>query len=665
MPRKPFLIALILLTGGIVSGQSTYSAGDIVANFTLTNRATNKEVELHDLEGYVIFLEWFSWWCPYCKAAAAAIETGIVDHYDTNNGNTHGVPVLHVALNLQSGQEKQTQEFIDSYDLGFVLNDFDRGVANLFEPSGHPIFVIINGVKNSASHQQWELLYSLSNYGQTNHPISTFKRHIDSVKAAEDGDPVVTITGGNAITEGGNASFTLTATPAPDASLNVTVNVADDADSDFVASTNEGSRTVTIPTSGTVSFTVATQDDEVDEANGSITATVSSGAGYMVGTSSSASVTVNDDDEPPPPPPTPVVTITGGNAIAEGGNASFTLTATPAPSAPLDVEVNVEDDSDSDFLASTNEGSRTVTILTSGTVSFTVATEDDEVDEANGSVSATVTSGNGYTLGTSSSASVTVNDDDEPPPPPTPVVTITGGSAITEGGNASFTLTAMPAPSASLDVEVNVTDDAESDFVASSNEGDRTVTIPTGGTVSFTVATEDDEVDETNGSVSATVSSGSGYTVGTSSSASVTVRDNDEPPPPLPSEYVNYLRNQGIAENQLQQDLDPDFDGVPNVFEYYFGSDASDTSSFYQPTPIIVTISSTPYNALQYVRNPNAVGVAILVEFSDSPSFDSLNDSVPYMQELLENGKERVVVRSDKPFSGREFSRLIYRSDED
>ena len=323
------------------------------------------------------------------------------------------------------------------------------------------------------------------------------------------------------------------------------------------------------------------------------------------------------------------------------------------------------DDADSDFVASGNEGARTVTIPTSGTISFTVATENDEVDEANGSVSATVNSGIGYTVGTSSSATVTVNDDDEPPPPPpTPVVTITGGNAITEGGNARFTLTATPAPPDSLNVAVDVADDADSDFVASGNEGARTVTIPTGGTVSFTVATENDEVDEANGSVSATVNSGSGYTVGTSSSATVTVNDDDKPPPMLPSEYMNYLSNQGIPESHLQQDLDPDSDGVPNVFEYYFGSDASDTASFSQTTPIIVMISSTPYNALQFVRNPNAVGVTISVEFSDSPSFDSLIGSVPFSNQPLENGLEEVVVRSGLPLSGREFSRLIYRSED-
>lgn len=318
--RKPFLIALTLLTGGFASGQTPYSVGDIVKNFTLTNRATGQEVDLYDLEGKVLFLEWFAYWCPFCAAAARATETGIVDYY-RSSGNPNGVQVMHVALNMDRN-EAETQKFIDAYDIEYVLNDFDRAIARQFiSGSGQPIFAIINGVKNSASHDQWELLYSLSGYGSTTHPIATFRSHIDSVEAGVDPGPV------------------------------------------------------------------------------------------------------------------------------------------------------------------------------------------------------------------------------------------------------------------------------------------------------------------------------------------------------LPQEFINYLAGLGIAESDRNLDLDPDFDGVPNVFEYYFGSDASDTSSFHQPTPVVVRISSTPYNALQYVRDPRAVGVEIQVEFSDSPSFDTLNDSVQHMQEFLEGGLERVVVRSDKQFGGREFSRLVYRSE--
>ena len=61
-----------------------------------------------------------------------------------------------------------------------------------------------------------------------------------------------------------------------------------------------GAQTVSIPTSGSYTLTVATSDDSVDEADGSVTATLNTGTGYTVSTSGgAATVAVSDDDDPP------------------------------------------------------------------------------------------------------------------------------------------------------------------------------------------------------------------------------------------------------------------------------------------------------------------------------------------------------------------------------
>lgn len=187
MRRKiqPFLLAISILFSTTAFSQQ-YRVGDIVENFTLINRATNQPLSLQDLEGNIVFLEWFAYWCPFCQAAAADVETGIVNYYKNRNGNANGVPVLHVGINLEGGpgSEFPTQAFIDRYGLGLVLNDFNRGLANRFQSGGQPIFAIINGVQNSPSNQQWELLYSRLGYGDFAQPISTFRQVIDSVQAA-------------------------------------------------------------------------------------------------------------------------------------------------------------------------------------------------------------------------------------------------------------------------------------------------------------------------------------------------------------------------------------------------------------------------------------------------------------------------------------------------
>ncbi len=331
--------------------------------------------------------------------------------------------------------------------------------------------------------------------------------------------PVVSITGGSGVTEGGDAVFTVTASPAPAANLAVSVTVSQSGD--YGATT--GKRTVTVPTTGSVTLTVGTTDDAADETDGSVTATVNAGSGYTVSsTQGAATVGVSDNDAAP----TPVVSVSGGSGITEGGDAVFTVTASPAPAANLAVSVTVSQSGD--YGATT--GQRTVTIPTTGIATLTVGTTDDNADETDGSVTATVNAGSGYTVSsTQGAATVAVADNDDAP---TPVVSITGGSGITEGGDAVFTVTASPAPSSDLAVSVTVSQSG--DYGAAT--GQRTVTVPTTGSATLTVGTTDDNADETDGSVTATVNAGSGYTVSSSQgAATVAVADNDDAPTPVVS----------------------------------------------------------------------------------------------------------------------------------
>ena len=147
---------------------------------------------------------------------------------------------------------------------------------------------------------------------------------------------------------------------------------------------------------------------------------------------------------------------------------------------------------------------------------------DDAADEADGSVSVTLDTGTGYTIATGKgSAAVAVRDNDEP------VVSITAGSGVTEGDSASFTVSADPLPAAPLDITVTVAQSGE--FADSGETGARTLTLPVTGSATFTVATLDDSVDEPDGSVTATIDTGTGYLVAAppDDSALVAVSDND------------------------------------------------------------------------------------------------------------------------------------------
>ncbi|MDE0216039.1 MAG: S8 family serine peptidase, partial [bacterium] len=206
--------------------------------------------------------------------------------------------------------------------------------------------------------------------------------------------PVVSILAGDDVVEGGDGVFTVLVRRAPPADFDVGVTVT--ASGDFGAVT--GKRTVTVPTSGELSFAVGTVYDGVPEPDGSVSVSLVPDSRYHTGYRRLASVAVADYK--------PVVSISAGDDVFEGGDAVFTVSADPAPAADFDVSVNVA--ATGDFGAAV--GSRTVTVPASGSASFAVGTVDDDVFEADGSVTASLVPESRYSVGAPGSGSVDVID---------------------------------------------------------------------------------------------------------------------------------------------------------------------------------------------------------------------------------------------------------------
>ena len=313
------------------------------------------------------------------------------------------------------------------------------------------------------------------------------------------------------IEEGGQATFTLAASPRPDSPVRVSVTVSQTGA--FAASGQTGRENVTVDSSGRGRLSVATVDDSRNEATGAIILTVNPGNGYEVARDSyrSATTAVTDNDRP-------VVTIRPGSKISEGSTARFTLSASPRPVAPIDVSVNIVQAGD--FAGEGQLGARTVTIATNGRGTLSVDTISDSTDEDDGTITASLGSGSGYLVGSPASASVGVSDGGVP----TPRIGIRANvSSMVEGDTATFELTANPRPASPLDVRVEVTDSG--DFTEQGQTGARTLTIGTDGTAGFSVATVNDLVAESDGTLTARVLGGAGYLIAPAGSASVTVED--------------------------------------------------------------------------------------------------------------------------------------------
>ena len=339
--------------------------------------------------------------------------------------------------------------------------------------------------------------------------------------------PLVSIARGTAtVTEGGTATFTLTANPAPTAPLSVRVTVSDSGG--FARSNQTGPRTVRIGTNGTATLTVRTVDDRVDEPNGAITVTVLKGRGYaLLGSTHSATVNVDDNDTAP----TPTVTISGGAAVTEGTAAAFKVSRTGSTASPLRVRLTVSETTSGgqDFVGSSNEGAKWATIpAKKSSVTYEVPTVDDTDQEADGAVTVTVTSRSDYkTLTNLDSATVTVSDDDDPP---AVSFDAAASSADEDDGTVNVQVNLSPAPSSAITVSYTVggtaTAGSSGDYTIASSGS---LSVPANASsVNIPVALVDDTAGEPAETVVLTLTgSGSDYTVGSASEHTLTITDDD------------------------------------------------------------------------------------------------------------------------------------------
>ena len=340
------------------------------------------------------------YWLGGPKAADSYTDfwDGSWDHESTPLRDEAGTAVTFLSANRPWTGTASGGAKASAAHLGTVTPTGGALVANAGNPGGSP-----GGPVNGGTAQRASLDTQLTVYGLS-----------QVFEVASAGTSLVSVAAGTSpVTEGTAASFTLTASPAPTGTITVSYTVTQTGS--YVTAANRGAKQVQIGTSGTVTVTVPTSDDSADEPNGSVTVTVNMGTGYAPGSSSSAKVTVNDDDAPAMPRLS--VTRTAAS-VTEGASAQFTVDATPPVTGTLSVRYRVSQSGS--YLAGA-AGTRTAQITGTSTA-ISVTTTDDSADEPDGSVTVTLLTGSGYTLGSPQTATVTVRDND------------TGGSTVDPGG---------------------------------------------------------------------------------------------------------------------------------------------------------------------------------------------------------------------------------------
>ena len=347
----------------------------------------------------------------------------------------------------------------------------------------------------------------------------------------DDGPPVLSIADASAGEGAGSISFVVSLSAVSAQSVSASWSTADDtatAGNDYSA---VAGGTLSIAAGATVATVAVTvNQDSVDEPPERFTVALSAPVNAIVSsTEGSAAGTIEDDD-------LSTVTIAAVDAtVREGTAAAFAVRRGIADSVALAVSLSATPTGS--FIAATLP---TAAMIPAGAMSTTVAiaTVDDEVSEAHGSVGVAIRANAGaYLLGTPATATVSIQDDDA-----TFAATISGGGSVTEGGAApEFAVTLTPSPAGRTPVEPLTVRWATADGTAESSAGDYTAAAATltfaagaGGaalTQRFSVAVGDDGLHEPQEqfTVALTDPTGKGASLGTAAGVTVTIADNDVP----------------------------------------------------------------------------------------------------------------------------------------
>ena len=362
---------------------------------------------------------------------------------------------------------------------------------------------------------------------------------LTSVPAALVIGPPVTVSFGQAaysVSEGSMLSVTVRLSAAHQGVRGVTVPVAldatSDADGDDDLTAGENVTFAAGETSKTL--TVEALDDDLVE--GEETATLEFGTlphGVTAGSTAAATITVNDADQ------AQFTSTLAQQQVAEGGEAALTFTITNGVTFEDDqaVELTIGGNAtpEDDFTLEDENGQTLqdpyeITFPSGdSSVSVTVQVVDDSDTEYAAetvTVSATLAS-TGASLGAAQTLTIPPSDV-----PDTPEVSIAAGSAVTEGEDATFTLTRTGSTSipftSPLTVSVEATDrgsalGAGPPTSARFEGGDVTTEVP--------VPTLDDRVVEPAGAVTLLIRGSTSnppvYLTATVNAATVTVDDND------------------------------------------------------------------------------------------------------------------------------------------
>ncbi len=315
----------------------------------------------------------------------------------------------------------------------------------------------------------------------------------------------------------GSYNVRVNVNPAPVTDLALSYNLTGSAikGADYSIATS-GTVTV-VATAASVDIPIMLIDDSADEINETVILTLTSGAGYDIGSIGVHTLTVTDNDQP-----TVGFALASGSVDEDVGRHNITVNVRPPPAAGFTFSYRLT--------GSANEGtdysianSGTVTVAANASsVNIPVAITDDRIDENLETVILTLTTGTGYDVSGTSVHTLTITDNDLP----AVEFLSASGSVGEDAGIHNVTVSINPATAAGFTLYCTYVGTAvhNTDYT-----GPKIISVPAGATsVEIPVAIIDDSRDEANEVAVLTLTTDlTEYTLGNDYSYRLIITDND------------------------------------------------------------------------------------------------------------------------------------------
>ena len=342
--------------------------------------------------------------------------------------------------------------------------------------------------------------------------------------------PVITLVGSPAtLTEDGNTNliYTFTRTGPTIGALTVNYGITGTSDAtDYTGATPGTGKTISFAAgSTTATLTIDPTADTTIEVDETVAVTLAAGSGYTVGTTAAVTGTISNDDFP-------FITLAvSPSAVMEDGSSNliYTFTRTGPTTSDLTVNYAIAGTAASSDYSGARPGAGQAILFAAGsaTASLTINPEADSIHELNEPVDIALIAGTGYIVGTLTAVRGFIINDDS-----TVTLAVTP-STVTEDGNTNliyiFTRSGYTGNDLTVNYIIAGTADS-SDYTGARPGAGQTISFVAGASqTSLTIDPSADTTGESDETVSLTLASGTGYTVGNTAAVTGTISNDDFP----------------------------------------------------------------------------------------------------------------------------------------